>query len=682
MKKISIILIFLIVMSCYEVLATSNKLAYNPVWLNPGKAFTKLDKDERFYFIKFREKMIFDSNEYLIAFLVYSYSPSENMWTVWDYNSDKKDFEPIRSGRFTPDLVIGLNYITNGTRTYENYDIDKMYKVFIRSNSSIQSEDFKDKNNSVFVYPKNFSTKFYFKKHELSSLRLINYNLQANKYSYKKGTEKAVYFDKDGYGVFINFQPQKEPEIVGVTPIRSRTMTPLVKKFEILPENQIQRNGKAYTYFNNFGYVHLNATCYHNNISSKLDYIVTTINKNYIIYSPVKVNRDTFDFFAPIKKNSAIYYLWCKAGEQFQPVGRIYYNQNLYFEFKKNINAMVGKLSKDARTALEKWDAAIKAYNQSDVNDKQIIKDYLSNKDYMINNYFEKFIGYQQSNNQNLLTKISKIPDSKTIHLSAQFLLQELKDRWCLINSQSKPKFIAIPSINGMIQFELEINDNHDKVLYAKTLLYDSLFYSYNRQKIWHYENLLKRIPQKHLKLWIIFDDYVDPERILAKRLYEFKQSFRFYQILFEDKKSSKIEKRVSRVDLIKGSNIIKKALTDYSILESSDIRFSEISALSKLEHHPIDQMNDNWELHLFLAKKTSTPQLNATTLIGDSLKKLNVKRIVIWEFCNYKPSEETIYNVLFRQISNETNIDYVYNQIYSKKQFYSIKMKGYKNEL
>ena len=671
--------------SCVDLLAASNKLASIPVWLKPGKAFTLLNKNEQFYFIKFKEKIDQKSNLYIMAFLVYSFSPSQNKWTVWDYNSKIRDFQQIRSiTNIKPSTIINLNY-TKASRKYDNYDINKMYKVFIKSKTAVHLSDFKGDTKNTLVYPKNYTKKIYFTVNELSSQRLINYNpkdkRQNRRHSIMEGAVPAVYFDSTGYGIFTYNKTQRKEIEKKVFPpdISNPKISKPVKKIEILPDKQITRNGSEYTYFRNFGYVHMNSFCFHSEkVSPHQDYIVTTIISKRIIYSPVTVVREVFYFYTPYKYN-VIHYLWLLSDNHLQPLGNIIYNINqLSYEFKQNNRVLLKNLSINARSILLKWDEAIKSYSHSPLQEKEIIREYLCKSNPTINSIFDNFIKFQQDINQNLLTDISTHVNSSFIQLSSQSAFQKIKGKWFFIiniNSYSQPEQIAIPKIRDTMRpFELVINDDGDKDLYSRILLYNNLFYD-NVPK-WHYQKMQQK--QQSIstnKLWIILDDYVDPEHLIAKRLFDFKKSYRIYQILFNNA-------NLSRIDLIKGSTAIKKPLFDRSILDSSDTRFSEIMALSDLEKHSAQHMNDPWELHLFLARKTSSFHPDTVYKIANRLNKMNVKQLVVWEFCDYKSIEETLYYQLFEQISNKMNINFIYKQIISKNDFYSIKMKGYEHEI
>jgi len=664
----------------FVILANSESLSPTPIWLNPGKSLKNQAHDERFYFIKFKEKMLHE-NEYMIALLVYSYSPSLLEWTVWEYEPQEKNFKPIDTKKCRLKDVLNLNHYYENrknrnsidNRTYGNHDIDKMYKIFIRSNSPMNGSFFNDIDKNILIFPKNFHKKKYFTKDELSALRLIHYNPKTKEFSFMKDAEQFVFFDTNGYGVF-RFTPKISNE-------KDKTKTVILEEkkddrvkvkeayLPLLPDDKINRDGKLYTYFSSFGYVNLNENCYHyGNIFPNQEYIVTTIIDNYIIYSPIKADVEFFKFYNPPYNNS-MHYLWQKSGLKLQPLGKI--NNTGYFEFRQNRNDNINNISNYTQSVIEKWRLAIKAYENAPTNEKEKIRQYLCKSNPTLLKFFEQFINFQKYHNNNL--SFSKKPllsfQTKHIYLTKNSFFQKTNNKWALVNtSKSESKYIEIPSWKNLFRtFELKINDKGDKALYCRTLLYDTLF-SNNRE--YQYQKLKLFEQEKELKIWIIIDDYVDPERSLAKRLYEFKKSHRLYNILFNND--------ISRIDIIKGSNIIKKSIDDTSICDSIDTRFSEIVALTKLENHLRKYTNDNWQLHLFLARKTSGIRKNAASLIAYTLKKMHVQRIVLWEFCDYEPTEKTIYNNLFKQISEDNNIDYTYKPISSKNNFYTIKVKGY----
>jgi len=677
MKRI-LIIIFLLFITSVELLASS-KLDPTPIWLKPGKAFSQLERDEQFYFIKFKEK-IYDTNQYLIAFIVYSFSPSQKKWTVWDYNPNNKDFQKIKRNQvFKHSTIINLNY-TNGSRRYDHYDINKMYHVFIQSNTAVHSSDFQGETKNILISPPNAPDKRYFKREELNSLRLINYNQKTGRHSLKEGAETSVYFDSSGYGVFGFNKTQPKKIETALEPPEIPKLKPDIneKKIEVLPDKQITRYGNAYLYFKNFGYVHLNAICFHSKSITPLQkYIVTTITPNNIIYSPVKAAQEVFYFYTPSKDN-VIHYLWCQSENSLQPIGTIYYNsESLSFKFEQNRRLLQKNLSLNARSTLLKWDEAINAYNQSTFQEKEMIKAYLCKTDSSINSVFNQFILFQQNNNQHLLTDISTYVNSSQIKVNSQFTLHKNQENWFLNNNfYSEQRLIPIKIStnldNTMQLFELVINDDGDKALYCRTLLYNTKFHFKNPE--WHYQKMRQKTVSTN-KLWVIMDDYVDPDHFMAKRLFEFKKSYRIKQILFKNS-------NILRFDLIKGSTIFRKELTHPSILDSTDTRFSEIMALSNLEEHTALHMNNSWELHLFLARKTNALHPDTVTNISHKLKEMNVKKIVLWEFFDFKPNEKTVYNQLFEQVSNKMKIDFIYKKICSINDFYTIKMKGYDHEI
>ena len=676
-------IIIILFVTCVDV---SSKLAPKPIWLNSGKAFTQLGRDEQFYFIKFKEDIVQESNQYVLAFLVYSYSPSQNNWTVWEYDSNKRDFRAFRYESFDPSDVINLNY-TNSGRRYDDYNINKMYKIYIQSNVSIDESEFKSATKNTLIYSKQFNNKYYFSLKELSAMRLINCNPTNNRHSYVEGVRQAVFFDNNGYGIFFcrpvhkNLTKKKVEQ-----PVSKKTGKIIDIKEIVHPEKHIIRSGYNYSFFKNFGYVRFNAMCFHSDkLNPSHEYIVTTITKNNVYYSPISVMYDVFYFFTPYKEK-VIHYLWCKSGDALQPSGNIIYNrQNAYFEFKQNRNILKGNINNNVRATLAIFDKAIKAFDQSSIQDMESIRKYLCKSNLRMNQIFHEFINFQKNNNQNMLADIPDSDNSSQINLTTKAAFQKANDKWILVREQSMRQTIEIPNINEINKninktvytFEIQIDDDGNKAIYCRTLLYNEIFYQ--RNPIWHYQKLRQiNIPKRKIvknKLWVIMDDYVDPDRSLAIMLLEFKQSYRIKKILFKNK-------NVSRIDVIKGSNIIQHSTEDRSILASSDTRFSDIIALSKLEKHAVRYKNDRWDLHLFLARKTGSVTSNSLIDISQKLNTMNLDRIVLWEFCDQIPTEKTIYSEFFEKVSTIMNIDFEYKQISSVNDFFSIKMKGYEHEI
>jgi len=650
MKKKLLIAILFILYSSNLMALQQHSLAPNPVWLKEGKAFSKLDNNEIFYFVKFKEQ-IEDSNKYLIAFLVYSYSPLKKTWTVWSYDKTKKDFYPLDAKRKLSLTQVHNLFHSKGPKRYDILDIEKMYKIYLWSNSNILSF-LKEDSLDFLIFSKNFSIKkdkYSLKKEELNSLRMINYKSNIRQYDFYKGVKQAVYFDDAGYGYF-NFNNKPDEEINKDEEEYDEEIPDLSPPYSIIT------NKKEYFLFPNYGYVYFNCFFYSNNINYTKDYklFITKIHNNDIFYSPLlNTSNYKYYFYIPSYKNDKLH-LWKESKKGVEPLGELKHKRKNEFIFEKVFysRSLISQ-------AFNNWMVALNSYTKLNLEQKKLFIQKFCKSNTAFNAFNDFMYQYKIKAISFFDEEVIFPSNSDIIKIdNKRMFYKEPSGNWSISGLSKYIIRIQIPKNDYVKTLKIKLNDYGYTGLYSKTHLYDT--------KEWYYQELTRIKQEGRLKKWVIIDDYVDPDALISKTLFEFKNSFRLKQILFQ-------EKAVSRIDLLKGLNIINKNTDDRTILSSSYSLISDLKALLKLKKHQSINQNDYWELHLFLARNTSGYNSGIINPIAKKLKDLRVKRIIVWEFCDNEPYEITFNDNLFKEISEIGKFEYSYKSIFSKTRFYSI---------
>ena len=703
----------------------SSNERFKSIWNINTNFLNKLNDDEKLYFVKCSEEC--NESSFTIGFVVYSYSSISNYWRIWQYDNSLKQFEVYKT-LTTSYWVNKCNNEINSVVLMKNFlekriskliPNEKLFKIKIWSLSEkIHCGIFT--NSFLVPLPKSILSektgtvsRLFFNKNELNSMQLVN--IQHQKYysrmdnicntafsdvkgsacfQYKYYNDNCVSLKKKAIAI-----DQKQAQ-VKKQKVRWLKTRPIIDYF----------NNKQYHYFKNYGYVHLNASFYKNNkyIKANHFYFITNISNQDIVYSPISCDEHLCSFYKR-KNKGYISCLWINDDNKIYPVGVLdedWYTKTLFLDTER----LKRSVDNDLVSTFQSLSDFFNKYQQLSLQQRT----YLKNQ--VCDNRASCFRELQFFDQQNY-ADITKRMNSFRLRIKPEIikfdngwqLKKETDQIWIALKKNSMISHnIIFPSKNEYKRVRLEkdgkgqivdyyyVIDIHDEfdapVAYQipkkvqikpeqiQTQPHETTRVKTKSENIQIQKQAYRTVTSKEIisknkepyvsqtkegsnKIWVIFDDYVDNSGYIAWRFKKFKQS-NYVKKLFN-------LCEISRYDLIQGLTI-KRRPPDFKIWNNSQFnKVAEMNSLLYLSPHSLGEKNTNWELHLFLARNTrGIGYDDIKDKLYYKLKNLNVKTIIVWEFCDFKPDEITMYEKLFSEISSQNRFNYHHSFIiddYSK---------------
>jgi len=646
---------FVLIFYCTN-LAFSEKLSLKPQWLNSGKEFTKLNEDEQFYFLK---AQIIDNgdNYYKIGFVVYSYSKQAFRWHIWKYDQSVKDFllyntyhgsQKVKQClNVVPKLVFKetIPEIRNKTvlKGKNKINDNELYWITIHWEKSKLKQNCK-KERLILVADQALRKKTHevvIQKNDLENIQLAIFDDKKKLHRPNISIIKRR-FEPSGYALF-NCQDKIPPP----------PPPPQSVPFEI--KNSVYINQIDHYYFKDYGYVNLNAYCQSEEllIHSNDHLFMTNLSASSIITSPVYQKGTKVYFYNDT--NYPTVCLWNKTSNGFKPLGYLVNASNANPKSKQLFifNAFTESMfeqKEPADSLSSQWLKLIHHFNQMGaVKQETFLKQFCSSNNICrqsIQNLSQlDQLGHLYPKKQPIRNHLVNIPYSQW-----NVELNSTRQKVCF-QKENIQLYLSLPQPISILEENLIVNSRGERETYYKIPIYPS--------KGWYYYTA------QLLKKWMIFDDFVSPDNRHSFILREFKHSYRLKHELLKNNP-------FLRLDLLQGVTI-KHLDRDFAFYESYHPQVSEISALIDLDNHPGNLAQNQWELHLFVAKRDRGMEHQLTIKrIADRLKQLNVKRIQIWEFCDRK-TQSTDYNQLFAEISKEGKFAYQHHTIWAVNQFQKV---------
>ena len=676
------------------------EVKFNSTWKINKDFLNKLNDDEKLYFVKCSQ--VCNDSSFILGFVIYSYSSISKQWRIWQYNNNSQQFE-IYKILNKPYWVNKCHREINEVVLMKNFSIkrvsklipdEKLFKIKIWSSSKkLNCGVFSD--TFVIPLPENIITKdsgvvsrLYFNKNELNSMQLVN--VQQQKYYLRMNNLcHNIFSDEHGYACF-QYKDYNEKCVAiqkksnATYQSRSQVKKQRVRWYQTKPNIDTFDN-KEYHLFDNYGYVHLNAYFYKNNnyIEPHHNYFITNISNKDIVYSPISCNEQFCSFY---KRNDKGYFscLWIVNNTRIYPVGILnedWYSKTLFLD----INLLKRSVDNDLLSTFHSLSDFFKKYHLLSLQQRAIFRKLACEKSSSCLSDFQVFDKKQYADMTDKLNNIQLKIKPEIIQLDNGWQLEKKNDRIWIAQKKNTAFLHQIkpPLKKAYNRVRLEkdgkgkivdyyIIDVHDEFVHHN---YDQIAYQATKKVQIKPDNIQiqsdsrKTTPSKIKpsqtktpqvtqikkpvdKIWIIFDDYVDNSGYLARRFKQFKQSY-YVKKLFNSCE-------VSRFDLIQGVTI-KRRPSHFKIWNNSQFfKVAEIQSLLDLAPHSFEEKNTKWELHLFLARNTrGIGYEGIEEKLYRKLKNLNVKTIIVWEFCDYKPAEITMYKKLFSDVSSQNRFNY-----------------------
>jgi len=665
MKRYSVAILFLFLMLTTSLVNSEDKLNSEPSWLQSDKMFSTLPEDEQFYMLKCSEQP--DSKYFKMGFVMYSYSKKSSIWRIWAYNRLKQDFSIIESYRtpsdiskfnqVIPELVFQKNYrnkrlIKKGLINDRNmfwvkvryYDMKQYHLLHSKQLIVTSTQSLQDQRVSLH-------------KSELLSMQMVAYHPKTHVLNQPESIKSTrTTFDHYGYAHLDVFSDNKEK----TTKKREKRKILTDAKLSFQPPNRIVYQNSYYYFFEQYGYVKLNAFFNTDDLIHKTyhNLFIVNIIDHLIVYSPVYGKNNRYYFFCD--ERAFISCLWEKTGQEITPLGDItpskghfFSNNKSEFNFKPYPKS-TKQYDSTERMALD-WLNVIKHFNNSKNKEQEDLLFNLCGKNLRCKASVETLSDLYQKDL--ILPKTKAIPTLQfPIELTNnQWMIKKYQKKYFIVSKFTKNKrFKVSPPIAEYKKETITANDHNLKKTYYKIPIYPTSNYYYVQQ------------PEVQLNKWMIFDDFVEVKGRYSILLRKFKHSHRLKKDILKNNP-------FKRFDLVQGLSV-KKLRPDYKFYHSSHPRVSELEVLEKLEDHEEINQSDQWELHLFLGETTRGFHYEIITdKIAKRLADLNVKSVVVWEFCDYQQHEQTPNDKLFSRISKQQGFRYTYHQIYKVNQFNQI---------
>jgi len=706
-----------------------SKSAKYSVW-NFNKHFlNQLYDDEKLYFVKCSEEC--NESSFILGYVIYSYSAMSNQWRIWQYNKNTQQFEIYETIQDTAgvnkchreinSVVLMKQY--SRKRVSKLISNEKLFKINIWTlTKEIYCEIFKDTfllplPQSILAKEKGSVSRLYFKKNELSNIQLAN--VQHHQYYTKmKNICKIVTSDENGYACF-----QYKYDNENCVSLKRKEMTAVQRKPQIKGQKyrwyeRIPRvdhfDNKEYLFFNNYGYVHLNASFYKNIhfIEPLQNYFITNISNQDIVYSPINCGEQLCSFYKRNRQNDFISCLWVINNNKIYPVGILkqdWYTKTMYLD----ANHLKRSLDADLQNTFQSLSVFFKQYQNLSLQQREYFRKLVCENNASCFSDFRAFDNKQYTQIAKRLNSIHLRIKPNTIQLDNKWLLKKKMDQiWIAqkkgttifhtIKPPSKKEFRRVrlaKDEKGQIigyYYVIDVHDEFEDQIDSQAPDKFPKKFEYIPTQPYHHQSTTSKTIKKHIdkqadyhtpekvqikpkhiqtqrhsrkstitnqsplsqtkvaveeteeaseKIWVIFDDYVDNSGYLSVNFKQFKQS-KYIKNMFDSCK-------VYRFDLIQGLTI-KRRPSDFKIWNNSQFhKVAEIQSLLELSPHSLEERDTKWELHLFLARNTRGVGYDGIeNKLINKLKKLNVKTIIVWEFCDYKPAEITMYKKLFSDIS------------------------------
>jgi len=428
-----------------------------------------------------------------------------------------------------------------------------------------------------------------------------------------------------------------------------------------------KNNYEEYKFSSFFGMVHLNRQF---NIPNNFDvqslYIASIDLNNKIVYSPVFCENSTCKYYSP--PSVRFTFVWRKGHNGYRFLNSLPSKQNVqrYSLIDDISNIKEHNVIKELYNTMEENQIGNVCINQK--VSEICISDFLSKNSNSINasdfNIGNLYFRYNDRGNFILFN-------------SSNFCLKKNKDYWDFTTLLGLKKINSINfSFKNVVRKKAKSESpcfwGRDSINYYETPIYNSREKHYQIQNSTTfsigYENFIQE--QLHcikteFSKWIIVDEYLNEDNslLMSPLLINFKR----YELKKLIKKLT--TESTCRLDGIKGNCIKRKKEMDsdyFTFRKTADF----VKALPTIEPHNKPEQNLNWELHVFVPRKTSIASFNVSEenlrVIKEKLKNLNVKRFCLWEFSNSKPMEETAYKKLMDSLKNNsfnTRYQVVYEQ-------------------
>jgi len=403
----------------------------------------------------------------------------------------------------------------------------------------------------------------------------------------------------------------------------------------------------------------------------KTDIITSIDSKNKIVYSPVFCDRNKCKYYSP---------------SSFQ--------YTLYWQ-KDNTDSYRFISSLPSQNHIQRYKLL---YSRTDIKENKVIQAlyYTMRKNNIVNvcinqEYnkicFNDFLIHKINRNKKPDFTIDKLSfkynaNGNYIVLDKKHCLKKIDDNW---------NYITLPdlTIRDIIMFSFQKTVSPQEktakpcfwgksITYYETPVYHSeeKHYLIKNSKAFSigYKNFIQDQMQCHerdsFSKWIIVDEFENDENSFMTELFS----------QFRKKDLKKLikqlpEQRNYRLDGIKANGITRIYTTepDFAIRTTTDF----VKSIHDIEPHRKAEQYLDWELHVFVPRKTSVDSFNISEMdllkIKNKLKSLNVKRFCIWEFSYVKPKEETAYKKFINSLKH-ASFETRYKIVYDKKQFSEIK--------
>ena len=684
LQKIVFSIFLLSLLFCAELY--SEQLKEKPIFLEFGKKLGQTNYN--LYFKKCGATKKFNSNLFLLTFGAHSFSQTESIIYIWEYNPKTKDF-------------------TNTPNSFRKdpCSVRNQYKLFIWTTNppNKEIEDKILKTNYRISSHKHIGNRHQF----ISSLEMERLRLATSAGLFLEKDEKlctCTYFDSEGYA-YIQYPlenetccegtPPDKPEITYRTAPKKEFVSienweqsisekknslPKAHKNYARPKQDVKWGSINYTYDNRFGYVHYNKSF----TSSEL------LNDDYIMMLlPQKMSPPTF---SPIKCNNNVCQYSHPNLSIVDPIIMSFDNNAGFISlpFAKLVNGRIQRLKKYAKVSKSEMKILndlnkIQAESHNNTseseelmhlfcrNNQQCIGAYQSLlkvdtaiiKKFGQNNYIQNNNGNHFLVSPNFRIEINNISYKHTLHDNKKHSIIEpyLHDTY---------KDYHVKTAWGDYFSYLKINILHSNEIFFQSIA-NKRFNDYS-VKSNTLSSALNQFPlplffeKKRFGVWLIIDDYKDPAGgFHLQTFHKFKISPSFEKLLRSTNNNH------YRIDRIRG-NTVERIYDINEIIDNSTFRrVCEITALKNLENHRPGNHIVAWELHLLLGRiiGQSVDDVSLSKIIK-KLDELKVERIVVWEFSD-SIYEKSFYKNLFNKISRQRGWNFKHNQIPMESMFRDI---------
>ena len=499
-----------------------------------------------------------------------------------------------------------------------------------------------------------------------------------------------VYSETDLDDNIRNYEKEKDSAIIinrnqnvnniEMPSIEDRQQATSVKYNELYPckvyyeENQ----KKKYQYFDNYGYIHMNEVLQVNlNGKNKNNYVVSHIHSNNqkISYSPIifSLQDNQMKYYIP-KDNVNFSILWEKVNTYFfneghfsayKPIGKIdddnkfqmlssVYLLNMeevqnYQSLSKTFSSIETNDFAMETLFEDQWKSFIKSFNQftPTINNIEINNNYCT--------------GYIRNENGNIIfIKENYILMRCDNHWNLKYIMKYKKNiykDYCeIIPLKQQTMYFFFPKKNQVSKKNIFLHKNK-QIQYLKTNVYNSNQY------------IFEFLPSSNKSLGKIMymGSKFDPSKLIQDECIVIVEESNKSNKTFQNFKESHIYQ-----EIIGNHEILK--LTGKKINKKRPLMINNdpTHIIDALKTFNLESSNNirHRQLHFFLSQCPyggfGDDEINN---FSNQLNHYNVKCIVVWEFQDFK-QPETVYQYLFKKISDRCNLKYVHNVINSEDQF------------